>query len=79
MSRICPFCGSHNTRIAYGNYIGRGALQTARLALMFGARITIGLINPSAGQGAAYSVGKSLEPKEDIKRYHCSDCKKDFE
>lgn len=78
MTKICPFCGSDNTRIAFGNYVGRGALHATRLALMFGARLTIGLINPTAGQGAAYSVGKSLEPHEDMKHYHCNNCKKDF-
>ena len=79
MAKICPFCGSHDTRVAYGNYVGRGALYVTRAALMFGARLTIGLINPSAGQGAAYSVGKTLEPKGSIKSYHCNKCKMDFD
>jgi len=77
MSRICPYCGSSNTRVCVENYVGRTIVHSGRVALALGAGLLGELIHPAAGHRAAEQVWEKTNPSK-MKGYVCNICRRDF-
>ncbi len=79
MSKQCPHCGSYNTELKISGNIGIGLIQGARLAVAGATSVAVGVFNRSAGHAAGHAVLHNTENwGNDIKRYHCCSCKRDF-
>ena len=77
MSKKCPHCGSYNTEVAIGNYVGRGIINVGRAALTLGAYVVGGLAGPTTGKTFGYGTWKNTDPGE-FEGHHCCNCGKDF-
>lgn len=77
MSKKCPYCGSHNTRICVENYVGRTIVNSGRLALAIGAGLLGEVIHPVAGHRAAEKMWEKTDPGK-MNSYYCNYCKRDF-
>lgn len=78
MSKQCPHCGSWNTEVAVGNYVGRGLVNIGRFALAAGATMVVGFFNHTAGHGAGHAVIHNTDPGT-FYGHRCCVCGKEFE
>ena len=78
MSKQCPYCGSWNTEVVVGNYVGRGLVNTGRFALAAGAAMVVGLFNHTAGHAAGHAVMHNTDPGE-FHGHRCCECGREFE
>ena len=77
MSKKCPYCGSYNTEISVGNYVGRGLINAGRGAIAIGAHMIGGLFCPSVGTAAGHTAWHNVDPGE-FKEHYCCNCGRDF-
>lgn len=79
MSKQCPHCGHYNTESKISGNLGYVAVQGLRFGAAMVAAAAVGAFNRSAGHAAGHTVIHNTESwGNDIKRYHCCNCGKDF-
>lgn len=77
MSQKCPYCGSYNTELRVGTYVGRGIANIVRYSLAGGAYVIGSLFHHAAGHKLGEHVLKETKLKP-FKSYHCNNCGEDF-
>ncbi len=79
MSKQCPHCKSYNTELSTSGNIEYVAKGLGRGIVMAGGYLFGSIAGPAGSMAAGKAMQKNTESwTEDVKRYHCCNCGKDF-